>query len=115
LNFSLDKDDFARYEIDLSGAFGSVFTVAVNEVEVGAIPFSPYRGDITDALKNGDNNVEIEVFGTLRNALGPHHLKNDNNREFIGPEQFCDEANWTDSYQFVQYGFIKPPKLIKVF
>ena len=104
----------ARYEIDLSGAAGSVFSVTVNDVVVGAIPFQPFRGDITGVLKNGNNAIEIEIAGTLGNALGPHHLKNSENSIHIGPEQFCDESNWTDSYNFVPYGFIKPPKLIKI-
>lgn len=114
LGVTLEKDDSARYEIDLSGATGSVFSVSVNDAEVGAIPFPPFRGDITGALKNGDNIIEIEVAGTLRNALGPHHQKDTDNIKLAGPEQFCDESNWTDSYNFVPYGFIEPPKLIKI-
>ena len=114
MEFTLDKDDSARYEIDLSSAAGSIFSVIVNEIEVGAIPFSPFRGDITDALKNGDNVVEIEVVGTLRNTLGPFHTKNDVKEEIIGPEQFYDETKLTDSYRFSPYGIIKPPKLVKI-
>ncbi len=114
LEFTLDKDDSTRYEIDLSEASGSIFSVTVNEAEVGAIPFSPFRGDITGALKNGDNIVEIEVVGTLRNTLGPFHIKDNDSREIIRTEQFCDEAELTESYQFVSYGLLKPPKLIKI-
>ena len=112
MQFTLEKDDSARYEIDLSGAVGSLFYVTVNDIEAGAIPFSPFRGDVTDALQNGDNNMEIEVVGTLRNALGPHHQKESG--ELTVSEDFCDESNWTDSYNFVPYGLMKPPKLLKI-
>ncbi|GAF74621.1 unnamed protein product, partial [marine sediment metagenome] len=88
--------------------------ITVNGTEIGDVPFSPFRADITGALQNGENKVEVEVISTLRNTLGPlHHVKGDNlNR--TGPGEFCDEANWTDSYQFVPYGFIEPPKLVKI-
>ncbi|MFC1537831.1 glycosyl hydrolase [Candidatus Latescibacterota bacterium] len=114
LGVTIEKDESARYEIDLSGASGSVFSVVVNDEDVGVIPFPPYRGDITGALKNGDNVIEIEVAGSLRNVYGPLHYKKTGNIARTGPEQFRDEANWTDSYNFVPYGLIDPPKLIKI-
>ena len=114
MEIPLQKEDSARYEIDLSDAEGSIFNLTVNNVEVGAISFPPFRGDITGALKNGDNTIEIEVVGSLRNILGPHHHRAGDNLELTGPEAFCDESNWTDSYNFVSYGLIKPPKLIVI-
>ena len=114
MEFSLEKDDAARYEIDLSGAAGCNFHVTVNETEVGSIPFSPFRGDITGALKNGENILEIEVAGSLRNILGPHHYKSSDNQESIKPEHFHVDADENDSYNFVPYGFLKPPKLVKI-
>jgi len=114
MEFTLDKDDSARYEIYLPSAVGSIFSVIVNDVEVGAVPFPPLRGDITGALKNGDNVAEIEVVSTLRNTLGPFHVKNNDSGKIIRTEQSCDEANLTDSYQFSPYGLIKPPRLVKI-
>ncbi|GAI40624.1 unnamed protein product, partial [marine sediment metagenome] len=64
-----------------SDARGSIFNLTVNDVEVGAVAFSPFRGDITDSLKNGENVIEIEVVSTLRNALGPHHHRDGENLE----------------------------------
>ena len=127
LEFELEDIESFRYDLDLSGARGSVFKVSVNDEEVGAMPFPPYRGDITGALKKGVNTVEIEVASTLRNTLGPlHHIKGDN-LVWTGPEQFVDEElteeqakqtgsenSWTDAYQFLPYGFIEPPALIRI-
>ncbi len=114
LGVNIEKGGNDRYELDLSGAKGTVFFVKVNDEEIGSIPFPPYRGDITDALKTGANTVEIEVAGSLRNAYGPHHIKEDAYPDRIGPEAFRNEENWTDSYSFVPYGLIEPPKLIKI-
>lgn len=114
LEFTLEKDSAFRYELDLSGAAGTVCYVTVNGEEVGAIPFPPFRGDITDALKNGNNVLDIEVVGSLRNTFGPFHVDDTDGTELIGPESFRGEENRTDSYRFVPYGFIRPPKLIKL-
>ena len=113
IGFDLDHVDPYRYELDLSGAKGSNVLVTVNGVEIGSLPFSPRRGDITGALKEGENTIEIEVDGTLRNTLGPHHYSVDN-PDWTGPKEFMDEEHWTDSYKFVPYGFLEPPKLIKI-
>ena len=127
LEFELEDIESFRYDLDLSNTRGSVFKVSVNDEEVGAMPFPPYRGDITGALKKGVNTVEIEVASTLRNTLGPlHHIKGDN-LVWTGPEQFVDEElteeqakqtgsenSWTDAYQFVPYGFIESPALIRI-
>jgi hypothetical protein len=109
LGVTIEKNDSARYEIDLGGAAGSVFSVNVNDEEIGSIPFPPFRGDITGALKNGENTVEIEVAGSLRNAYGPHHLKDGAEPGRISPEQFRGEEK---VYSFVPYGLIEPPKLV---
>ncbi|MBN1291646.1 MAG: hypothetical protein JXB48_07380 [Candidatus Latescibacteria bacterium] len=127
MEFDLETIESDRYEIDISGAKGSIFYVVVNDTEVGAIAFSPFRGDITGVLKEGTNTVEIEVFSSLRNTLGPlHHIDGDN-LKWTGPEQFVESElteeqaritgsknTWTDAYQFAPYGFIEPPKLIRI-
>ncbi len=127
MEFELDSVEPDRYEIDLSGAKGSTMFVVVNEIEVGEIPFSPFRGDITGALKKGVNTVEVEVISTLRNTLGPLHHVDGDSMEWTGPEQFIDSIlteekaritgtrkTWTGSCRFAPYGFIEPPKLIKI-
>ncbi|MCE5251779.1 hypothetical protein LLG96_16340 [bacterium] len=127
MEFELGSIESDRYEIDLSGAKGSTFFVVVNETEVGEISFPPYRGDITGALKQGVNTIEIEVISTLRNTLGPlHHIDGDN-LKWAGLEQFIDSKptdeqarvtgirdTWTDSYNFIPYGIIAPPKLVRI-
>jgi hypothetical protein len=114
LGFDLGRIGSSRWELDLSGARGTNLSLTVNGTEIGSVPFPPYRGDITAALKKGANVVEIEVIGSLRNALGPLHNAAEETLELVGPAAFSDEARWTDSYRFVPYGFIEPPKLFKI-
>ncbi len=114
LTFALTKEPQTRYELDLSGMRGSVATVMVNDIDVGVIPFPPYRGEITGALKDGDNSVKITVYGTLRNVFGPLHNTAVDDIPFTTAESFRDEAAWTDSYQFIPCGLVKPPRLIRI-
>ncbi|MFA6472442.1 MAG: hypothetical protein WCU00_10415, partial [Candidatus Latescibacterota bacterium] len=114
MEFDLSEIDTYRYDLDISGARGSTFALTVNGKEIGSVPFSPFRGEITGALKKGLNKVEVEVLSTLRNTLGPLHHSEGDSLDWTGPKEFVDEEHWTDSYQFVPYGFIEPPKLIQI-
>ncbi|MCC6234060.1 MAG: hypothetical protein IT580_15555 [Verrucomicrobiales bacterium] len=61
------------YVVRLPKWEGSVARVDVNGAEAGWITAPPWECDVTDRLKRGDNRVEVIVYGTLRNPLGPHH------------------------------------------
>lgn len=113
MEFDLGPIEPYRYEIDLSGARGTNLLITVNDIEIGSLPFAPWRCDITGALKEGANTVEIEVDGSLRNALGPFHSTTEN-PDPTGPRDLTDEERVTDAYMFVPYGFIEPPKLVKI-
>ncbi|MHB9029114.1 MAG: hypothetical protein ACYC9O_10115, partial [Candidatus Latescibacterota bacterium] len=113
MEFELDRVEPYRYELDLSAAKGSMLMVTVNGTEVGALAFPPFRGEITGALQQGANSLEVEVIGTLRNTLGPLHYDVEH-PEWVGPREFSDEEHWTDSYKFAPYGFIGEPKMVKI-
>jgi hypothetical protein len=52
---------------------GSVAAVAVNGKEAGIIGWQPYELDVTEFCRPGSNRIDVTVFGTLKNLLGPHH------------------------------------------
>ncbi len=54
---------------------GTVAEVRVNDVSAGLIGWQPYEVEITRAVKKGDNRIEVVVYGSLKNLLGPHHGK----------------------------------------
>ncbi|MFN4228016.1 MAG: glycosyl hydrolase [Candidatus Ratteibacteria bacterium] len=66
-----------------------VAKVKINENEAGLIYLPPYELEITEYIKEGKNTIEIELFSSLRNLLGPHHTK-EPNPEFVGPYSFID-------------------------
>ncbi len=114
MEFPLEFDGTERFELDLSGAKGTTLFVTVNGTDIGAAPFHPYRAEITGALKQGDNTVEIEVVGSLRNTLGPLRIPPESAPAVITPESFLDDVNSDGAMHFEPYGFLEPPKLVRI-
>ena len=51
------------------GKVANVATVRVNSITCGTAWTAPYEVDITDALRNGSNVIEVDVVNTWANAL----------------------------------------------
>jgi hypothetical protein len=66
-------DKQGRFVVALPDWYGSVARVDVNGQAAGYIGAPPWELDVTKQLKRGDNAIEVVVFGTLKNTLGPHH------------------------------------------
>ncbi|MFC1558855.1 glycosyl hydrolase, partial [candidate division KSB1 bacterium] len=62
-----------KHIVELGEWYGSAVEIRVNNEQAGVIAWPPYRLDITDKLVNGENEISVVVYGTLRNLLGPHH------------------------------------------
>ncbi len=62
-----------RFVVSLPAWYGSVARVDVNGKRAGYIVAPPWELDVTKPLKRGENTIEVVVFGTLKNTLGPHH------------------------------------------
>ncbi len=82
--------------------------VWVNGREAGLM-LMDNRLDISQFAKPGENTVELELTVSNRNLLGPHHVKADEEPEFVGPFTFVMADTWEngrstdyrDSYSFV--------------
>lgn len=72
-SYRVRKSD-KRYIVKLTDWEGSVAQVFVNGVDAGIIGWPPYELDVTDLVTNGRNEIAVEVYGTLKNTLGPHHI-----------------------------------------
>lgn len=69
--------------------------------------------DMTDALKEGDNILRIEIMGSPRNMLGPLHYRElhpkNTNAACFQPK----EADYTERYQVVPYGLMERPVIVE--
>jgi len=61
------------YRVRLPSWEGSVARVIVNGQAAGYIEAPPYERGVTPHLRGGKNTIEVDVIGTLKNTLGPHH------------------------------------------
>jgi hypothetical protein len=93
-----------RTVLEIHNLRAAVAHVRVNGQHVGTVAWQPHRVDVTAGLRPGENEIEIELVGTLRNLLGPHHLKG-GDLVRTGPKEFRDKQRWTYDYILVPFGF----------
>ncbi len=61
------------YVVKLGRWFGTVAKVIVNGRVAGYIAHQPWECDVSKLIQPGTNQIEVIVFGSLKNPLGPHH------------------------------------------
>ena len=98
-----------------------VTKVTVNGTVAAVRGWHPYEVEVGELLQAGRNEIEIELAGSCRNLLGPHHHVN-GELHGVGPASFrrkrswTDDYNtpddvWTDAYSFVAFGLSAPVAL----
>ncbi|MEI8204026.1 MAG: glycosyl hydrolase [Bacteroidota bacterium] len=93
---------------------GSVAEVMVNGQQAGIIYSEPFELDITAKLAEGDNKITVLVYGSLKNLLGPHHIKV---RGMAGPGDFATAPQHQPSgsnYSLNDYGLFDNFKVLEV-
>lgn len=93
-----------RTVLEIHNLRAAIAHVRVNGQQMGTVAWPPHRVDVTEGLRAGENVVEIELVGTLRNLLGPHHRAG-GDLAWTGPRDFRDKSRWTDDYILVPFGF----------
>jgi hypothetical protein len=99
-----------RYVVSLPSWYGSVAQVRVNGKLAGFIAAPPWECDVSDTLRRGENAIEVVVFGTLKNTLGPHHGKPPLGSAWPGMFQRGSSPGPPSgaSYATVGYGLFEP-------
>ena len=106
---SLSAAECQNRHLEVAEVAGHVLRLRVNGREVGVRLWGPYRFSLDGLLREGENCLEFELTGGLRNLLGPHHLQ-EGESYAVGPGSFFKEPNiwgsppWDDRYCFVQFG-----------
>lgn len=90
--------------LEIEQMHAALVHVTVNGQHAGVAAWAPHRVNIAAHAQVGENTIAIELVGTLRNLLGPHHLAGgDPNR--TNPEEFRDKTRWTKDYILTPFGW----------
>ncbi len=103
-----------RTKVRLGKWNGTVAEVRVNSKPAGIIAWQPYELDITESLAPGVNRVEVVVYGSLKNLLGPHHGKI--NRGLTSPWGFRsapDQIPPGTAYDMEGYGLMEDFSIVR--
>ncbi len=106
------EDTGRSWKIRLPRWQGTVSEVLVNDEPAGIIAFDPFELDITDALNPGENKIEVQVTGSLKNLLGPHFK--DPAPGLAGPGHWknVEKDIPGKKYQMMDYGLLEDFQLI---
>lgn len=100
------------YKVCVPKWYGSVAKVSVNGKFCGPLVSQPWEVDVTDAMKKGENVVEVIVTGTLKNTLGPHHAGSGVGSAWPGMfQQGPEHQPPGSSYHTLGYGLFAPMTL----
>lgn len=112
---AVSKKENTKYVLSLKKLNAPAARLEVNGKKAAILMFAPFNADITEYLKNGENEVKITLFSGNRNLLGPHH-KPQGEIYNVGPSTFTDKYGWaddksqpvwTDNYSFVKLGIVQ--------
>ncbi len=85
-----------RAYLSFGAFYGAVAEVIVNGKSVGQVFRPPYRVEITEAVQEGENELKIRLYNTLRPILGPFHRPLGEIGECWGGYEDAD-MSWTNS------------------
>ena len=96
-----------QFELQLGEWKGTVAAVKVNGMQAGIIISEPNSLNITRYLKKGVNHIEVEVVGSLKNLLGPHH--NSPRPGMVGPGHWKNVKSYPSGkdYETYDYGLME--------
>ncbi len=83
-----------RVVLDLGSPRAALVEVLVNGQRAALLPWAPFRADITDLLA-GDDRLELKLYSSNRNLLGPHHHSGGESYR-VGPESFTGRWSWAE-------------------
>ncbi|NLD73488.1 MAG: hypothetical protein GX649_12325 [Chloroflexi bacterium] len=106
---ALGDDEAEGRAFRLADKMANSVALAANGQPAATWFWRPYEADLAGLLRPGENTLALEITGTLRNLLGPHHLQEGeswatNPSTFYKGENVWGSRPWTDAYTFVAYG-----------
>ena len=110
--FGVEKKENTKYELSLRKLNAPAAILEINGKRCATLMLAPFAADISEYIKDGENELKITLLSGNRNLLGPHH-KPQGEIYSVGPSTFTDKYGWaddrskpawTDDYSFVRFG-----------
>ena len=110
LKGKVNKAESGRTVIEFGGRFMTAKVCANGKEKLFTLD---NKGDITDMLWYGENDITVTFRSSMRNIFGPHHFKPMPEPMGVSPENFEFRGQWfggrtpekyTDNYNFVPFG-----------
>lgn len=101
-----------RAVLQLNGRY-MVASVQINGANAGQMILTN-RLDLSPYIRKGKNAIKISLISSMRNMMGPHHVRSAAEPDGVGPHCFHFRGWWnefTDEYRLVQFG-IESVKLL---
>ncbi len=92
-----------KYYIKLDEPACALCKLYVNGELVKVMPWAPFEADVTEFIRDGENEVSVEVTISNRNLLGPHHHTVGELYQ-VAPNSFSQ--GYVDRYCFVSEGIL---------
>jgi len=92
---------------------GTVSAVFVNGQKAGIIGWPPFELEVSNFIRQGENQIDVVVTGSLKNLLGPHH--NVTRRGIVTPWSFKyapEKQPKGSDYDLLDYGLFEDFEVI---
>lgn len=112
--FQVSKGE-SNFKVKLNNWNAPVCEVLVNGQSAGLISWQPHETDVTRILKEGENEISVRVYGSLKNTFGFFYQKNDG--WIFGPFSWNnapEKIPAASEYFLMDYGLFEPFQLVQV-
>ena len=114
-NYKVNKADGKLFLLKLRQWKGTVAEVLVNGQSAGLVAWQPYQLDVTSLLKDGDNEITVNVVGNLKNTFG--YFYKPANKWIYGPHEWNyspEKLPAGSEYILEDLGLMEPFSLVAV-
>jgi hypothetical protein len=92
---TVGEEATASVFLDIGRPNAPMINLYLNDKFVKTILWAPFKTEVSQFLKTGDNKLTLEFFSSNRNLLGPHHHK-DGECYSVGPDSFTGKWSWVE-------------------
>ncbi len=102
------------YKIKLNNWKGTAAILLLNGKKVGDLSYAPFEFTLKEGLKVGNYVVEVQVIGSLKNTLGPHH--NNPKPGLVSPWLWRGVKNYPSgaAYDVYDYGLMEDFEILEL-